>query len=217
MAPLAVDCVAVRPLTLMARSYRTQKPSVLAKTRVPRTDDGAVVLPRIIERKPRLGDSHPLSRRSLAKLLSNAPVEYLFGLERIELRARMGSTVGEPFGKYLRDERAIILYSLPSHWVWPPVTSTSPLIVRMRQFFAEVEIRDNATYVSWPVPEVRMMWFYVEVLAHELGHHYRHQYRNRRKRAGSREEELIAALHSSRFYRDLVRRIQRLETRPDVV
>ena len=45
------------------------------------------------------------------------------------------------------------------------------------------------------------------VLAHELGHHYRHQYRNRRKRAGSREEELIAGLHSSRFFRDLVRRV----------
>jgi hypothetical protein len=92
----------------MARSYRTDKPRVIAGRRLARNDDGEIVLPPILVRRPRKGDVHPLSS------------------------------------------------------------------------------------------------------AHELGHHYRNQYRIRRGSERHRHhEELVAELHSERFYDALRRKLRR--------
>lgn len=101
----------------MTRSYRTQKRSRLAERRIERTAEGEVRYPRVIARQPRRGDSHPLSSAFVRGLIKLAPIEYCYGLARIELRARQSEVVGEPFGYYMKDEKAIVLYSLPMECV----------------------------------------------------------------------------------------------------
>jgi hypothetical protein len=93
----------------MSRSRNTEKESVRAARGIGRDEEGELSLPRIIVRKPRRGDIHPLPKSILVRLLKHVPVEYFYGLSRIELRARQGK-IGDPFGAYGRDEKAIILY-----------------------------------------------------------------------------------------------------------
>lgn len=95
----------------MSRSFRTEKESVAAARRIERTEDGGVILPRIVERRPKPGDSHPLPKRALQALLQKIPVEYLYGLKRIELRARWDGM--EFLACYVPQQREIRLYSLP--------------------------------------------------------------------------------------------------------
>jgi hypothetical protein len=192
----------------MARSFRTQQPVAAAKRR-------EVQVPRIVTRRPRRGDRHPISARALRGILQReVPIEYLNGLERIELRPRTSAVVGDPFGCYLRDERVIILYSLPLQWTWDLDVSMS-LLKSMYRFFAEIEECDAGLTITWPAPEVLSMWFFIEVLAHELGHHYRNQYRIRRgSNRHRRHEEFVADLHSARFNDALRRRSRAQRRRP---
>jgi len=192
----------------MARSYRTQQPEAAAKRRLTPAEDGTIRLPRIVSRRPTRGDRHPISAGALRNILGReVPIEYLNGLARIELRPRP-SDVGEPFGCYLRDERAIILYSLPLQWTWY-TPAPDALLRSMRRFYAAVDEDTYATTISWPAPEVLGLWFFVEVLAHELGHHYRNQYRIRRGNARHRRhEEFVAEMHSARFHDALRRKLR---------
>ena len=136
----------------------------------------------------------------LRRVLRNEiPAEYLHGLSRIELRARTAGSIGMPFGCYLRDEKAILLYSLPDAWVWDSRPAES-LIAGMQRYYAFVREDASGVHVAWPAPEVLSFWFFIEVVVHELGHHYQHQYRARRGGAKSRRhDELVAELHSARF------------------
>lgn len=198
----------------MAKSFRTQQPEAAAKRRLARTDDGAIVLPRIVTRKPRPGDVHPISAPALRGVLRReTPVEYLNGLARIELRPRASNEVGAPFAFYLRDEKAIILYSLPMCWTWRERCSDS-VLDGITRFYANVDEQESAMTVTWPAAEVLAMWFYVEVFAHELGHHYRNQYRIRRGSGRHRRhEEYVADLHSARFYDAFLAKLRSLRTR----
>lgn len=180
-----------------------------AKRRLRVESDGSVALPRIVVRRPRHGDVHPITARSLRGVLKrDVPIEYLNGLSRIELRPRQG-VVGDPFACYLPDEKTIILYSLPTQWTWdydPP----EDLLAKMYRFFAVMSLTDEGLTIRWPEREVLALWYFVEVLAHELGHHYRTQYRIRR---GSRKhklhEEFVASLHSERFFAEIRKRYRR--------
>jgi hypothetical protein len=59
-------------------------------------------------------------------------------------------------------------------------------------------------------PEVLGVWYFVDVFAHELGHHYRNQYRARRNSTrGRKHEEFVADLHSARFYDAVVKRLKK--------
>jgi hypothetical protein len=183
----------------VARSFRTQQPAALAARRMARDEEGKPELPRIIIRRPKRGDRNPFTTRSLTNMLrSEVPLEYLHGLTRIELRARPGE-VGEPFAYYIRDEKAIVIHSLPLQWSWDYLPPRS-LVKSMTRFYADFELTEDSVRVTWPSMEVLSLWMFVHVLAHELGHHYRTQYRIRR---GSwkhrRHEELVADLHSARF------------------
>lgn len=93
----------------MSRSFRTQKESVLAQQRMKKEKNGEIILPRVIKRKPAFGDVHPIPKKELKGILKNLPIEYVYGLSRIELRAR-NSEVGQPFGYYAGDEKAIIQF-----------------------------------------------------------------------------------------------------------
>lgn len=77
----------------MSRSYRTLKESMLAKRRLIKNKNGEIILPRVIERRPASGDVHPLSKTAIRGILKKLPLEYVYGLKHIELRAR-NSEVG---------------------------------------------------------------------------------------------------------------------------
>jgi hypothetical protein len=86
-------------------------------------------------------------------------------------------------------------------WRWNSGVSES-LLRAMKRFFAVIEVGGGRTTVLWPTRELLAVWYYTEVLAHELGHHYRRQYRGRRgSGALQAHEEFVAELHSHRFYK----------------
>lgn len=193
----------------MAKSYRTQQPAAAAKRRIALDAEGEPVLPRIIERKPMPGDCHPITASSLRRVLKReVPLAYLHGLDRIELRPRSSNEVGAPFALYRRPEKSIILYSLPLEWFWKSFPSVK-LLAGMQRFFAEVEVSQAGVRVTWPARELLSLWYYIEVLAHELGHHYRWQNRGRRGNPGlSAHEEFVAEVHSHRFYLTFRKRLR---------
>ena len=186
----------------MSRSYRSQKESVTAERRIERKADGSPELPRIIERAPGPGDVHPLPKRVLRRVLQCMPVEYLYGLSRIELRAREKPFIGEPFGCYWVGEKAIVLYSLP------PVFYYRSLEIEFRRSLkrsrAMIESIAYGFKISWPEPEMMSRWFYSYVFTHELGHHFVEQYKTRNSRIRSRNaEEWVADLHAKRLTDEL--------------
>jgi hypothetical protein len=189
----------------LARSLRTLNPHVLAQRRLPKQPDGLGVLPRIVERRPRQGDSYPLTAADVRGALSGTvPLEYFYGLRRIELRPRTGE-VGKPFALYRRDEKHIVLYSLPLQWSWNGFSAQHPEVKTMRAFGASVIAVPSGVTVSWRHEVLRAVWFYASVFGHELGHHFRHQYRSRRRFRGRRPEEVMADVHALRLFRTLLR------------
>jgi hypothetical protein len=99
----------------MSRTYRTDKENRIAERRMPRDREGNIVLPRIVRRKPRLGDVHPITNVQLSMVLDLVPLKYLYKLNSIELLPRKDD-IGNPFGYYTAHERRIVLYSLPLKW-----------------------------------------------------------------------------------------------------
>ena len=189
----------------MSRSFRTQKRSRLADRRVGRDRRGNVHLPRIIERRPRHGDVHPADRQMVRGFLQRLPIEYIYGLKRIELRPRPGA-IGQPYGLYRPWEKTIILYSLPMAWELPTIDSTAGEFsveeMNMEYMFsADIRERDGTRFVHWPAIELLAMWFCTTVLAHELGHHHRNQYRFQHRPSVGLEEEIMAEIHALRIWR----------------
>jgi hypothetical protein len=104
-----------------------------------------------------------------------------------------------------RSEKCIILYSLPLEWFWNSFVSIK-LLVGMQRFYANVVVSPQGIQVSWPAREILGIWYYIKVLAHELGHHYRWQHRGRRGGSGRHaHEEFVAEIHSHRFYRSFLK------------
>ncbi|MBN2130231.1 MAG: hypothetical protein JW741_12085 [Sedimentisphaerales bacterium] len=193
----------------MGRSRNTAKESVWANARIDRTEDSDVCLPRIVARRPAKGDIHPLPKNVLTGALRlEIPTEYLYGLARIELRAREGNEIGNPFGKYCRDEKTIILYSLPTEWTVPCMPPGRKQSLQM--FGAEIQRGENSWCVRWPDHPSLGLWFFAEIVTHELGHHFSHQYRNKRgKIRGRMYREMNADLHSLRLTRKMSERWRR--------
>lgn len=195
----------------MAHSYRTEKPSVIARNRMPRGRDGRIVYPRVIERKPAPGDVHPLPKHAVWKILRLVPIEYVYGLDRVELRARQKNEIGNPFGCYLPDEKAIFLYSLPPVWRLPRISEG--LRRSVESFDAKVTVlkEEKLIEVRWPEEDGGYIdvWFWFRTFTHELGHHFVEQYKTRKGANYSRRhEEIVADLHSSRLAADFFRRHQ---------
>lgn len=170
---------------------------MIAARRVARAADGSPVLPRIVERAPAPGDIHPISKQLLKKLLSVVPVEFLYGLNRIELRARRADDT--LMGYYGVLEREIILYSRPQEESC--LCRISHFGGSMLRFGAILTPREDGRYaVSWPSERHRAHWFYSYVVAHELGHHFVEQYKTKNGRIRKRiHEEAVADLHADRI------------------
>jgi hypothetical protein len=161
----------------MSASYRTTKTWIAAARRFPRDREGNGILPRVIEREPRIGDVHPLRKQHIVAFLHKLPIDYLYGLKRIELRPRPSDEIGKPYGCYLVDEKIIILYSVPAlQW---QVSDKGAWLFELHG--AEIEAKQDAVFVHWKKPVDLAYFMYREVFLHELGHHYDNQYRNKRK------------------------------------
>lgn len=193
----------------MSRSRNTEKESVRAERRISRTKDGLLCLPRIIVRRPAPGDIHPLPRAVLVGALRlDIPTHYIYGLNRIELRARKGNSIGQPFAEYWKDEKAIILYSLPMQWVVDSITMSRR--EDLKAWGAEVLRRGNEWEVNWPSEVELGIWYFSEVLTHEFGHHFVEQYKKKRgKIRGHKFRELNANLHSLRLSREFFKRFRK--------
>ena len=193
----------------MSRSRNTEKESVRAKYCIGRTDDDDVLLPRIVVRRPARGDIHPIPRDILIGAIRlDIPVEYIYGLKRIELRARKGKQVGGHFAAYRRDEKAIILYSLPLQWTIDTMPENRKR--ELESWGVKIFRKDNQWQVHWPSEIELCMWYFTEVFTHELGHHFAEQYKNKRGKIRSRKfRELNANLHSLRLTRDIFKRMRK--------
>lgn len=186
----------------MARSFGTQQPAADAARRKRQGEPA----PRIVVRKPRLGDVHPIARTRLRHLLKAAPQHYVQGLRYVELRPRPGAAIGQPFALYRPGEKGIILYSLPLSWTWSGLTFEPTTVDGMRLAGAAVTSSGGDLSVRWPSRLRLGFWFWWFVLNHELGHHYRVQYRRRRRMATVPSEEAVADLHVGRQFNAFIQR-----------
>ena len=185
----------------MTRSYRTDHPSRVAKRRVLRDARGNPLLPRIIERKPRRGDIHPLPKFFIGRMIPDIPIEYLYGLRYIELRARENKSIGKPFAFYDRADRIMVLYSLPLEWSLNGISE--PLEQSVRRCYGTIVKDDGSVTVTWPRQFLMNFWFFDYVFCHELGHHFSEQYRHRQGRVEGRfYREAVADLRGMRVSRD---------------
>lgn len=162
----------------MSRSYRTRPKNIIAKERMPRDKDRQIIFPRIIVRKPRPGDIHPINRGGIAKAFDKLPIDYFYGLKEIELRARPRE-IGKPFGKYSRSSKKIILYSVPEKQ-WKISNPSEGLIDALNRYKAKIIKTENGIIVEWEADFLLFM-FFLSILFHELGHHYVNQYKNKKK------------------------------------
>lgn len=182
----------------MSNSYRTQKESKAAERLIERDAAGNPRLPRVIERAATPGDIHPIPKRVLRRVLTEIPVEYLYGLSRIEMRARHEPGVGVPFGCYLHDERAIILYSLPPVWHFDRLADD--FRQSLERFYARIVPDLTGFTIWWPESALLSLWFYCHVFTHELGHHFAEQYKAKNGIMPSRSvSERSADLHARRL------------------
>lgn len=183
----------------MSKSYRDQKPRHLVNRRLEIELGDPIPLPRIVLRRPCPGDIHPLEPAILwTALRLDVPIEYLYGLTAIELRARQEKIVGQPYGLYRPGEKCIILYSLPMEWQWTNISALA--ISKMRAYGASVIENENRVTVVWGSRLQLAIWFFSDVLAHELGHHYRNQYQiSLGGRGAVPHEEWVAELHAGRI------------------
>lgn len=193
----------------MGVSWNTELEGTQAERGIARSADGTRKLPPIITRKPRRGDIHPVAASMLEKFLAGTQTQYLYGLKRIELRARRSGEIGEPFGCYLFRERTIVLYSLPWHWALKRLSAGWE-----RELIAYgATVEHGATIsVRWASDAANFaLWFWDQVVMHELGHHFVEQYRSKNGRVRSRKaHEALANLHVGRY---LNRRWQRWQQR----
>lgn len=174
----------------MSRSFRTEPKWRVATRNAKRDSDGSPRLPRIVERAPRIGDVHPVSKRKLTELLAKLPLELYHGLKLIELCPRRAEW-GRPYGSYSPSSKTIRLYSLPPELIF----RTMPR--RRRVLFeasgAKVRKAGQSFLVAWTGTARMGFWFYYDVVVHELGHHHLHQYPTKRRVVRRTvDEELLA-------------------------
>ncbi len=162
----------------MSDSFHTRPPRQIARLRMPRDEKGKFLYPSIAERKPYPGDVHPISKKYLKAFIRRLPIEYLYGLQSIELHARK-SRIGEPYGLYMNDEKRIILYSLP----WP-TWNFGELATHIEDWYyghaADTVRFSDHVEVQWHRPIDLAFFMFAEVFLHELGHHHQNRYRRKR-------------------------------------
>ena len=197
----------------MSDTFKTWPPDTYALNFHKRDRAGLRVLPRVVQRKPRAGDVHPLKPEMLRVCLQVVPAAYLYGLKLVELRPRQGD-VGAPYGEYRGGEKLIRLYSCPprvwrfSSLIWPQHKG----LLSRGACLAKHQDDPASVLVEWPDPDDLEM-FYIHTLFHELGHHYVRQYRSSRGRPKTRKRnEIVADLHDLKISRHIKRKVAKRRT-----
>ena len=181
----------------MSKSFRTQPIPITARRRIKKDAQGNIEYPRIVFRKPRLGDLHPIDKKLMKSILERIPVEFIYGLKTVEMRSRKNEKIGDPYGLYRYSERMIVLYSVPSDsWVLDGFT---PLWRKaFRAWGSKVEKQGKTFFCTWAPSKLKH--FFCAVLCHELGHHYTFQYDSKNKLIPHQTtNENLADLHGSRI------------------
>lgn len=181
----------------MADSFRTLPPDKVAARR-------ATAHPpiRIRESAPYPGDVHPLSAAAVRGFLAALPAGSTHGLRSVELRPR-NHEVGEPFARYQPTGRRIILFSLPTQWACSPRHQL--FVAEVKSYGARVLGNKTVAVISWPSMAQLACWFAFAVLGHEVAHHERAQFRQRRGRQGRyADEEKVADVFAERTRRRMV-------------
>lgn len=163
-------------------------------------DSNSDFLPRIIERKPKLGDIHPLSKKDVLNYLSTIPEEYLYKLEIIELSPRPKDP-GDPLGRYYPSDKKIVLYSHPTKFIQSDIIYC--LLYHLMSKNGDPapdtwEIIDNKLHVEWDFAKLRKLYL-EEVLPHEFGHHFYYINKNRRKLPKFKYHEILADIHKDKI------------------
>jgi hypothetical protein len=114
----------------------------------------------------------------IIRVYNKLPIEYFYGLKEIELRAR-SSDIGKPFGKYRCYAKKIILYSVPEKQ-WNIANPTEGFIEALHRYHAKISNVEGGIIVEWKAG-LWLSMFYLNILFHELGHHYMHQYKCKQK------------------------------------
>ncbi len=174
----------------MSRSRHTDPKWRIAARKAKVDHAGQPVLPRIIERTPRIGDVHPVSGKTLLRMLGRLPLELWHGLKRIELRPRQGE-VGMPFASYSRSAKIIRMFSLPEVLELESIPQFDLML--MEGSDARIEKTETGLRVHWDDPRGMGFWFFYSVFVHELGHHHRIQYPAKRGLPHRRREEEFLA------------------------
>jgi len=163
----------------MSQSHHTRPTIQIARSRFKRDQDGELIPPKIIERKPYPGDIHPISKVHISTFIRHLPIAYSYGLKSIELLPRK-NPIGEPYGFYMNDEKRIILYSLP----WPTWTFKS-LPPHLEDWYdshaAEIYRNDTNVEVRWKRHIDIAYFMFAEVFTHELGHHHQNRFKRKYK------------------------------------
>ena len=187
----------------MARSWHTDPPRVVARRADART---GLARARVVERRPRQGDVHPIPKDMVEALLVVVPSEYVLGLRRVELRARQG-TLGHPYAEYRRGEKVVVIYSVPTQWEMRSIPEYEQR--SMSRFGAHLERRGDSWLVRWDDLEKLAFWFAYIVLFHELGHHFSDQYDRRKGRIRGRPyREAFADATARRIFRAFAKRMK---------
>lgn len=177
---------------------------MIAARNLQQLPDGSIERPRVVRRKPRPGDRHPISKKVLQRMLQIMPFEYTYGLTRVEMRAREDD-LGDPFALYRPSERDIIIYSVPLVW---HVSSRSWVTKSVGILDVAVNQEASGVTLTWQAVKDLEEWFLRLIFFHELGHHFAEQYRHKRSRIkGKRYSELSAWIKGGHIDRWLLRAI----------
>lgn len=191
----------------MSNSYRTEKESIIAARKIKRNSNGGIVYPRIVIKPPAPGDVHPLTPKYLRILFEKIPIEYLYGLRKIELRSRSNNEIGRPFAHYSGAQKTITLFSLPHEWKFQH--PNWDFCMSLLKFHPKIIEEEDSLIVRWKNPKAMSLWFYLDVFTHELGHHFRMQYRHKNGALGRyKDEELVAELHARRFTDAMIKKFR---------
>lgn len=170
----------------MSHSFHTDPKWRIAARNVKLNAEGQPVLPRVVEKAPRIGDIHPISRKTLSSMMRRLPLELWYGLKAVELCPRQGE-VGVPFGSYSPSARTIRLFSLPEVLELKSIPRFDRAL--MDGSDAQVVAAGDGFRVCWDDLFGMGFWFFYSVFVHELGHHHRFQYPAKRGLPRRRQEE----------------------------
>lgn len=154
---------------------------------------------KLVRRKPFVADIHPLEKNDIKSILRSIPIKYLYKLKTIELRPRKNEP-GNPWGQYLRSESKIILYSHPLIIEDGSEYALNMAFASNKSFsvLADIKNENGKDYSVWS--KAMLQYFYIEILFHEIGHHYYTVTKFNKKPIYGKFHELVADLYKDKLF-----------------